>query len=264
MLRSHHTCPTTIADSSKSSAPARLAAMSVDLSTLLAFEPFSSLSDLDQAGLAASASLRVFEPQHRVLEPLSVPQAVFIVLSGQLQIVDETEDGRTSIVGFVNAGGMVGWLSAVDGQASPYAIIAQQESTLLTIPIGIARSLLEKPSVNSFLLRQFAASIRQQVSERRILCMPNAFQRVFFLLLNQIGKLPKQGQALPKQQDIAVMVNTSRETVSRAFQILIKQGVATKEGHRIVINDTQKLAKYAYDGLPENVKANPTSTQDAK
>ena len=45
------------------------------------------------------------------------------------------------------------------------------------------------------------------------------------------------------------MVNTSRETVSRALQILIKNGVLTKNGHQLHIQQSETLKKLAHDGL---------------
>jgi len=78
--------------------------------------------------------------------------------------------------------------------------------------------------------------------------LPNAFHRVFV----QISLLSASANAgvtnLPKQQDIANSVNTSRETVSRALQMLIKSGVLRKVGHQIVIKQAETLKKLAIDG----------------
>lgn len=54
---------------------------------------------------------------------------------------------------------------------------------------------------------------------------------------------------MPRQQDIAAMVNTSREKVSRALQLLIKNDVLTKSGHQLHIQQSDALKKLAADGL---------------
>jgi predicted transcriptional regulator len=50
---------------------------------------------------------------------------------------------------------------------------------------------------------------------------------------------------LPTHQDIANMINTSRETVTRALLTLVQQGVVQKEAHRLVILDPEALQRLA-------------------
>ena len=44
------------------------------------------------------------------------------------------------------------------------------------------------------------------------------------------------------------MVNTSRETVSRALQMLVKNGILIKHGHRFVVQHTDQLKQLAASG----------------
>lgn len=46
---------------------------------------------------------------------------------------------------------------------------------------------------------------------------------------------------MPTQQEIAIMVNTSRETVSRALHILIQNGVVEKDLRRLIIRLPDRL-----------------------
>jgi DNA-binding GntR family transcriptional regulator len=48
---------------------------------------------------------------------------------------------------------------------------------------------------------------------------------------------------LPTHQDIANMVNTSRETVTRALLTLVQQGIVQKDSHRLIIVDPEALKK---------------------
>jgi CRP/FNR family cyclic AMP-dependent transcriptional regulator len=50
---------------------------------------------------------------------------------------------------------------------------------------------------------------------------------------------------LPTHQDIANMINTSRETVTRALLVLAQQGVVFKDAHRLVILDPDALQRLA-------------------
>ena len=46
---------------------------------------------------------------------------------------------------------------------------------------------------------------------------------------------------LPTQQEISIMVNTSRETVSRAMQVLIQRGVVEKDLKRLIVRKPETL-----------------------
>ena len=50
---------------------------------------------------------------------------------------------------------------------------------------------------------------------------------------------------LPTHQDIANMINTSRETVTRALLTLVQQGIVEKDAHRLIIRNPQALQKLA-------------------
>ena len=52
-------------------------------------------------------------------------------------------------------------------------------------------------------------------------------------------------QNLPKQQEIAIMINTSRETVSRAIAHLVATGVLEKDFRRLIVRDPNRLRRLA-------------------
>jgi CRP-like cAMP-binding protein len=89
-----------------------------------------------------------------------------------------------------------------------------------------------------------AATVRMAANYRTILGMPSAPQRIF-ALLNQFSKVAPGGLVvidnMPTQQEIAIMVNTSRETVSRAIHVLIQNGVVEKDLRRLIIRLPDRL-----------------------
>jgi len=50
-------------------------------------------------------------------------------------------------------------------------------------------------------------------------------------------------------QDLAQILNISRETVSRGLQILIKNNIAIKSGHKLHIKDPELLSLLASKGI---------------
>ena len=59
---------------------------------------------------------------------------------------------------------------------------------------------------------------------------------------NQPGS-PPVVENLPTHQDIANMINTSRETVTRALLTLVQQGIVQKDSHRLIIVKPELLQK---------------------
>jgi hypothetical protein len=68
-----------------------------------------------------------------------------------------------------------------------------------------------------------------------------------FALLNQFAKSTPGGlvvmESMPTQQEIAIMVNISRETVSRAIQILLQKGVMEKDLRRLIVRQPEEPSK---------------------
>ncbi len=89
-----------------------------------------------------------------------------------------------------------------------------------------------------------------------MLALPSSFQRVCAQLLlmtpAQSGG-PVTIQLAPTHQEIAIMVNTSRETVTRTMQFLQALKVVARNGQSLVVNQPQTLQDAA-DGriVPHN------------
>jgi Na+(H+)/acetate symporter ActP len=139
-------------------------------------------------------------------------------------------------------GSMVVNADAVKANAD---VFATEASLVAFLPAAQAISLIYSHAlVAERVMKRLAQKIRAASSHRSILGMPNAHQRVFALLA-QLVKIAPGGLAvienIPTQQEIAIMVNTSRETVSRALQVLIQSGVVEKDLRRLIVRQPEQL-----------------------
>ena len=215
------------------------------------------LCDLPPALLqvvAEAAQAKRFPALHSVLMHHTTPAFLTVVLRGQLQKTEVSDDGRITGVGFCNPGDVLEWLSVVDGAALTFSVSTTVETDLLLIPIAIARRLLnECPALANRAMQQLAAEVRQNTMQRQLLTLPNAHQRIFVQIIQLAEQSPGKADAnLPKQHEIAAMVNTSRETVSRTIQMLVKQGILVKHGHRFVLQRPDQLKQLATNGAPSS------------
>jgi CRP/FNR family transcriptional regulator, cyclic AMP receptor protein len=217
---------------------------------------FSGLPNDFLVDISNHSRLVNFNAGHTLLKAGDKPGYLMVVLAGRIQLNELAEDGRVIGVNLASPPDVLTWLSVIDNKPTPQTIIALSKCNLLICPISIIQNKLMNHAIfaNRF-LKLAAHSIRRLEQSRAMLSLPNAFHRVFV----QISLLSENAQTnvsnLPKQQDIANAVNTSRETVSRALQMLIKHGVLRKVGHQIVISQADTLKKLAIDG-PEAMPAN--------
>ena len=211
----------------------------------------NGLPDADLQELAAVSQARTLQAGQHLIKAGEIPAFLIFVLDGRLQAHELSPDGRVIGLHVLNKWDAIGWLSLIDGQPTSSTINALEPTHLLLIPMAVAQRLvLTRPLVIERLLKLLAAQIRHATAEKAMLSLPNAFHRVF-VQVNQLSAETPAGQPLdhlPKQHELASIVNTSRETVSRALQMLVKSGVLTKVGHQIVIKESDALQKLASDG----------------
>jgi CRP-like cAMP-binding protein len=118
--------------------------------------------------------------------------------------------------------------------------------------------VLEEPRVAGEILLNLAARVRQQAAQRQLLSITNPLQRVsaqILLLVDGSGlERTTRGQTeraniprAPTHQELAIMVNLSRETVTRVFQVLQARRVLDRDGESMVI-DLPRLEELARRG----------------
>lgn len=224
--------------------------MNLTIPQLRRYPLFAGLSDIDLLNVAKQLTLKRFESHKVILHQNEVPAYVVIVVSGQIQASIVNEEGRVVSISFFGTDETIGWECVVDRMPLAQSLTTTKITDLLLVPNQLATNLLQDPWVAAEVLRTFTKTIRRLNDEHRVLGLPNAFQRVYSQILQLTTREDNTNPVtqLPKQQEIAVMVNTSRETVSRALQVLIKQGVLVKSGQQILIQNAERLRQLALEG----------------
>jgi CRP/FNR family cyclic AMP-dependent transcriptional regulator len=124
-------------------------------------------------------------------------------------------------------------------------VVACEPSIYALLPRLHALDLMHNnPLIAERMFKRLATGIRRASNLRTILGIPAAFQRVYALLDFLSQKSPGGLvviERLPTQQEISIMINTSRETVSRAIQALIQRGVVEKDLKRLIIRQPEVL-----------------------
>jgi CRP-like cAMP-binding protein len=199
------------------------------------------------ASLAAHSSTHAFAKREMVLSKEKSSPSLMFLLEGRLQAIDFTLDGREVGLHFIEEGQYFGEISVLDGLPSPEMIIANKKSQVVMVPAREVRGLIfANPPAIEAMTSGLTERIRSQASLRQILGIISPLQRICALLqtLSKDGKNPEVISNAPTHQEIAIMVNLTRETVTRAFQVLQSQGALARDGDDLKVN-TGKLKQLA-------------------
>ncbi len=161
------------------------------------------------------------------------------LLSGKLQAIGHLPDGQEVGLNIIETGQFFGELLVVDRHPRSASVLAVLPSMILWLPGEVARRMMfDHPPVAEAMMRHFAQVIRRMSDLRAAQALPNAFQRVFALLHYIKEEAPggiEQIDNMPTHQEISIMVNVSRETVTRAIAALTKTHVVQKDMRRLII-----------------------------
>ncbi len=195
--------------------------------------------------LAKLMSERSFARREVVVQKNELGRALCFLLEGHLQATDFTLDGREVGLFFIEPGQPFGELAIIDNGKQPEYVIAVARSRVAFLPMTEARALvLGHPQVAEKVLRRLAERLRALMDQRTLLALPNPLQRICAQLV-KLSEPRTSKQALirqvPTHHEIAIMVNTSRETVTRVFQLLATRGVVERTGPDLQLIDAVYL-----------------------
>ena len=177
-----------------------------------------------------------------------------MLFEGRLQGIDFTIDGKEVGLYFVEPGDYCGELCVFDFGPQPEHVIALNSAVVILFSAETIRAVAQRsPALTLELGNKLAARVRQMNAQRSLLSLPKVSQRVcrqLWLLKvdSKTSEAPRINN-LPTHMEIAIMLNLSRETITRVFQQLQKRNIVAREGPKIlVIQRPEELEKIA-DGL---------------
>lgn len=197
---------------------------------------------LDQATLhevaAMAAPHRVGRGQILALEGEPC-RAVYLVMSGCIQSLKVSPEGREQIVGDMGAGELLYLVPALDGGPLPVTTRALSDSTLLSFARRDFLALLARhPPISMAVLQVFAKRLRRLSSLVEELSLYSVSQRLAKLLLRW-AQSPNRRRMT--QREMAAQLGTVREVVARTLAQFESEGWIVMHRGSIEICDLQAL-----------------------
>jgi CRP-like cAMP-binding protein len=207
----------------------------------------ASLPAAELISLERRCRWRRYGAGEQILDRDSTTRDVLFITEGRIRVVNYAASGREIAYAVVEAGGHVGELSAIDGEARSATVVAVTDCTIGSLSAEAFGELLERhAAVAVALLRHLSRIIRtgdERIAELSVL---GAVPRVYRELLRLAEPDPSDADAwriaeLPTQQDIASRVGATRETVARALGQIVTTGVVQRRGRTLLIRDREML-----------------------
>ena len=179
-------------------------------------------------------------------------EKICFLFEGRLQGVGYTIDGREVGLYFVEPGDFCGELALFDDSPQSEHVIATTAASVVFIARDALREvMLNHSAVSNTVGRKLAERVREMTVQRTLLGLGNIPQRVcgqLFLLVDEAQRQAESSEIVnpPTHLEIAIMLNLSRETVTRVFQTLQSSGIVRRDGPgRLIVTDLGSLRRFA-------------------
>jgi CRP/FNR family cyclic AMP-dependent transcriptional regulator len=201
---------------------------------------FSSVSDEDLESVVSLLIERRL-PKHKTIVEEGLPgDYMYVIREGRVAVTKLSEDGREKILELLETGAFFGEMSLLDAAPRSATVKALTETRVLALAQKDFLRLLGRSSDLSMAVIQELTRRLRQVDEQ---ASSLSFQRVKERTQGLLRRLAKEeaGRAGRRitptltHQQIADMIGTSRETVTRVVKGLKQGGWLEQEGKRYLV-----------------------------
>ena len=209
---------------------------------------FSRVGDEDLLDVAALLIERRF-PKHKTIVEEGLPgDYMYVICEGRVQVSKLSDDGREKILEFLDTGDFFGEMSLLDNAPRSASCRALADTRVLALSRNDFLHAMRKSSDLAMAVVQELTRRLRQIDEQ---ASSLSFQRVKQRTMGLLTRLAKQGgegerpitPALTHQQ-IADMIGTSRETVTRALKGLKGEGWLEQEGKKYLVPVAEGRAEH--------------------
>tara|TARA_B100001179_G_scaffold17101_1_gene10889 strand:- start:351 stop:1034 length:684 start_codon:yes stop_codon:yes gene_type:complete len=211
---------------------------------------FWDLSEEELGYISQKMIARHYESGKFIFLEDSEGEQCFFVVQGSVKVTRLSKDGREVILAMLNEGEFFGEMALLDGESRSANVIALEETEVLTLNREDFLVVLhDYPQIAIQLLKEMADRLRKSDRQIASLSLSDAEKRIALCIIRFADEqgIIKRGQVsipkMPIQQDIANMAGTSRETVSRAINLLEKEHFIKRQGRELLILDYKKFIK---------------------
>ena len=211
---------------------------------------FACLSESEAARFAAELVPKSYAAREQVITIGERTPGFFCLRSGKARIFRTGSDGREQTMRLVAPGDTFGEVPVFDGSPAPASVEALEPCEVLLVPSMAFFALVERcPEVSFVMLRHLARRLRgftELIEQISLQSVPARLARYLYQLAREEGQSTKEGIVVPReltQQDLASVVGSVREVVSRTLRVMEDDGVVEVRRKEILIRDLDALQR---------------------
>lgn len=200
---------------------------------------------LDQ--ISRQCAWRHYEAGQRLVAREADDRDLHMIVAGTVRVTSYSAAGRETSFRDLSEGTSYGELSALDGAPRSADVVAVTPALIASLPPADLRALLrEEWVVNERVLLRLTDLVRRLTDRVVELSTLSVQQRICRELL----RVAREGggsriDPAPKHAELASLVSTYREQITRELSALVKGGVLARDGAALVVKDMARLEQLA-------------------
>ena len=198
---------------------------------------FSGLDARTREVVEQHSALRTVRRNTVVIQKGDESGVLYVVISGRLKVTVADGQGKEVILNTLGPGDYFGELAILGDMPRTATVVSLEDSRLLTLTRTAFLDLVRaEPDIALAVIRSLIARVSQLTEQVGRLALGDVYSRVRDLLTTQA--VEEEGQLVTgrfTQSEIAQMVGSSREMISRIFKDLREGGYIRLDDRRVTI-----------------------------
>jgi CRP/FNR family transcriptional regulator, cyclic AMP receptor protein len=203
---------------------------------------FDLLTEAEIKELERESIFRTFERREFIYHPSEPGQCVYLVLRGRVKLKYLTQDGKESILGFVEVGELFGELTLFNQDVRQDYAEAAIESEIVAIPKAIMLEMMSRRTEVAVRITRLVGLRRQHVESRlRYLLFRSTRERLIHMLMHLVEQHgciqgTKAEISFPlSHQDLAGLIGATRESVTTVLGELQSERLVRIQRRRLTL-----------------------------
>ena len=209
---------------------------------------FATLTEAEFSGLQHIFVVRAYRKNKVIFMEEETGNYMYIVLAGKVKVTKATSGGKESILAIHRTGDFFGEMALLDGKTSPATVSAMEDCKIISVSSAdFHNHLMRNEKVVQQIIQVLCARLRQVWGQVQALSYSTADARIragVYQLARKHGVRDARGTIIDLKithQELAEMVGTSRETVTRTLAHLRKQGILQIDQRRMILLKPEAL-----------------------
>ncbi len=209
---------------------------------------FKALDDASAERLAEAMVHLRFVSRDRVITEGEAAPGFYYLRTGKARIFRTGTDGREQSFRIVSGGDTFGEVPVFDAAPNPASVEALTDCDVILIPTSaVIDTIGRHPEVAVPLLVHFAKRLRsftELVEQISLQTVPSRIARYLYQVGREEGIRTDEGLVIARditQQDLASLVGSVREVVSRSLKVMEEEGIILIRRKEMVILDLAAL-----------------------